>query len=233
VGATSKTASARQTFTALLERDGTRLNWVIARVPFDPAEVWPERKGMRVRGEFEGFALRTSLFSGPPKGHCLLVSKQMLVATEKAIGSSVRIWLEPDFEDRVAEIPPEMAEALKADRKLRKWFDELSYSMRKEIAGWVSEPKTEAARRTRAERMAERLLLTMEGEKEPPPILRLAFQRQPDARRGWEAMTQVQRRRHLLGIHYYQTPEARERRAAKVVEEALRVARRAAASKAK
>jgi hypothetical protein len=54
----------------------------------------------------------------------------------------------------------------------------------------------------------------------------LAFQRLPEARPGWEAMTPVQRRRHLLGIHYYQTAEARERRAAKVVEEALRVARR-------
>ncbi len=228
-----RTASARKTFTALLERDGTRLNWVIARIPFDPAKAWPERKGMRVRGEIEGFAFRTSLFSGPPKGRCLLVNKQMLAAAGKAVGARVRIWLEPDFEERVAEIPPEMADALKADRKLRKWYDGLSYSMRKEIGGWVSEPKTEAARRTRAEAMAERLLLTMEGEKEPPPVLRLAFQRLPEARRGWEAMTPVQRRRHLLAIHYYQTAEARERRAAKAVEEALRVARRGNATGAK
>jgi hypothetical protein len=38
-------------------------------------------------------------------------------------------------------------------------------------------------------------------------------------------MTPVQRRSHLLGIFYYQSPEAREKRAAKAVEEALRVAR--------
>jgi hypothetical protein len=37
-------------------------------------------------------------------------------------------------------------------------------------------------------------------------------------------MTPVQRRGHLLGIFYYQGGEARERRAAKVVEEAMRVA---------
>jgi len=224
------TAPARKSFTALLERDGTRLNWVIARIPFDPAKAWPERKGMRVRGEIEGFAFRTSLFSGPPKGHCLMVNKQMLAATGKAIGSRVRIWLEPDFEERVAEVPLEMAEALKADRKLRKWFDGLSYSNRKEIASWVTQPKSSEARCKRAEQMAERLLLTMEGEKDPPPVLRLAFQRQPEARRGWEAMTPAQRRSQLLGIHYYRTPEAMERRAAKAVEEALRVARRGNAS---
>jgi hypothetical protein len=76
--------------------------------------------------------------------------------------------------------------------------------------------------------MAERLLLTLEGEIEPPPILQAAFQRQPLALKGWEAMTAVQRRGHLLGIFYYQTGEARERRAAKAVEMALCVAKRSA-----
>jgi hypothetical protein len=43
---------------------------------------------------------------------------------------------------------------------------------------------------------------------------------------GWEAMTPVQRRNHLMGIYYYQSVEARETRAAKAVEAALRVAKR-------
>jgi hypothetical protein len=37
-------------------------------------------------------------------------------------------------------------------------------------------------------------------------------------------MTPVQRRGHLLGIFYYQSPEAREKRARKAVEEALKYA---------
>ena len=98
--------------------------------------------------------------------------------------------------------------------------------MRYEIGMWVDEPKSAEARRKRADRMAEWLLLTLEGEIEPPPILQAAFHRQPLALKGWEAMTPVQRRNHLLSIFYYQTADARERRAAKAVEEALRVARR-------
>jgi uncharacterized protein YdeI (YjbR/CyaY-like superfamily) len=74
--------------------------------------------------------------------------------------------------------------------------------------------------------MAERLLLTLEGETELPPILHAAFLRQPLARKGWEAMTRVRRRNHMLGIFYYQSVEARERRAEKVVEEAVRVAKK-------
>ena len=41
------------------------------------------------------------------------------------------------------------------------------------------------------------------------------------------ALTPTQRRNHLLGIFYYETAEAREKRAAKAIEDALRVARKA------
>ena len=121
-------------------------------------------------------------------------------------------------------IPPELEKALKGDRRLRRWFDGLSYSNRKEAGAWVSEPQSAASREKRAERMAERMLLALEGETELPPILHAAFLRQPLARKGWEAMTLAQRRNHLLGIFGYQSVESRERRAIKAVEEALRVA---------
>ena len=218
---------ATKSFTALLEPDRTRLRWVISRIPFDVAKAWPERRGLRVRGEIEGFAFRTSLFADARGGGpFLLVNKKMQAAAKASVGSRVRIRLEPDLEERAAAVPPELALALKGDRRLPKWFAGMSYSCRKEIGDWVSEPTSAATRAKRAEQMAERLLLTLEGEIELPPVLRAAFLRQPLARKGWEAMTPTQRRNHLLGIFYYQTAEARERRAATVVEEALRVAKR-------
>jgi uncharacterized protein YdeI (YjbR/CyaY-like superfamily) len=68
------------------------------------------------------------------------------------------------------------------------------------------------------------MLLAMEGEKILPPIFEVAFRRNPAARTGWDHMTPVQRRGHLLGVFYYQSPEAREKRAGKVVEDCLRIA---------
>jgi len=220
-----------KSFTAKLEPDGTRLRWVIARVPFDVAKAWPVRNGRRVRGQIEGFAFRTSLFPHPEgAGHILLVNKKMQAGAKAAVGARVRISLEPDMEERPTPIPAELAGALKGDRLLRKWFDALSPSMRREIGKWVDEPKGAETRLKRAEKMAERLMQAMEGEKEPPPVLRAAFLRQPLAAEGWKALTPVQRRNHLLGIFYYETVEARERRAAKAVEEALLVAKRAGAA---
>ena len=219
--------SSAKSFTAVLEPLRTALGWVIARVPFDVVKAWPIRRGLRVRGEIEGFAFRTSLFANAGGGgHFLLVNKKMQAGAGATVGSKVRIRLEPDMEERMAVVPAELALAMKGDRRLRKWFDKLSYSLRREIGRWSMEPKTAEGRQKRAEAIAERMLLALEGEIDPPPILKAAFQRQPLARKGWEAMTAVQRRNQLLAIFYYQSAEARERRATKVVEEALRVAKR-------
>jgi uncharacterized protein YdeI (YjbR/CyaY-like superfamily) len=214
---------AAKSFTALLEPDGTQLRWVIARVPFDIAKAWPERRGRRVRGDIEGFSFRTSLFPDPrEKGRqILLVNKQMQAGANARAGSKVRIRLEPDMEERPMLMPPEFAAILKGERELRKWFDALSPSMRREIGKWVAEPKGAEVRRNRAERLAERMMQAMEGEQTPPPILRQIFQREPRALTGWNLLTPNQRRNHLLGIFYYEKVEARERRAQKAVEAAL------------
>jgi uncharacterized protein YdeI (YjbR/CyaY-like superfamily) len=223
----SRTKSVRRSFTALLEPDGTELRWVIARVPFDIAKVWPVRKGRRVRGQIEGFAFRTSLFPDPRgTGQVLLVNKKMQAGARARKDEKVRIWLEPDLEEREILLPTELERTLNADRKLRRWFDKLSDSMRREIGKWADEPKSPESRNKRAEKMAERLMQAMEGEEDPPPVLRAAFQRLPEARKGWEALTTTQRRNHLLGIFYYETPGGRERRAAKAIEDALKAARR-------
>jgi len=216
------TRSTEKAFTAVLEPLQNGLGWVVARVPFDIANTWPVRKGTRVRGEIEGFALKTSLmaYSGGG-GHFLLVNRKMQAATGTRVGSKVRIRLEPDLEERAAIVPAELALALKGERRLRCWFDGLPTAMRRDVGKWVMEPKSLESRRNRAEQTAEWLMLTMEGEQETPPILVAAFRSEPLAEKGWKAMTAAQRRRHLLGIFHYRGVEARERRAAQAVEDAV------------
>jgi len=221
--ASQRASATRKTFTALLEPDGTALNWVIARIPFDIAKVWPVRKGRRVRGEIEGFKFRTTLFVQPGGGgHVLLVNKKMQAGGGVRAGSRAHIWLEPDLEEREILLPVELAQEINGDRPLRRWFEGLSDSMRREIGKWADEPKNAQSRRKRAEKMAERLMHAMEGEQEPPPVLRVAFRRHPRAQAAWFALTPTQRRNHLLGIFYYETADGRQRRAAKAIEEALK-----------
>jgi uncharacterized protein YdeI (YjbR/CyaY-like superfamily) len=216
--------STRQRFRSPLKPDGTNLKWVIAHVPFSPTKVWKTRNRMRVKGTINGFAFRSSLFGSAEKGYVILVNKTMQKGAQAYTGEMAEFTLEPDLEERSATVPPELAKLLKQDRALARWFEALSYSIRKYIGDAVRKPKSPETRRRQAEQMAERMMLAMEGEHTLPPILQLAFRRAPQARIGWEAMTPVQRRGHLLGIFYYQSPEARERRAQKAVDEALRAA---------
>jgi|SRR5580658_2573981 uncharacterized protein YdeI (YjbR/CyaY-like superfamily) len=219
--------SPKKSFTALLEPDGTALKWVIARVPFKVADAWPTRRGSRVKGEIEGFAFRTSLFPDPTgQGQILLVNKKMQKGAHARVGEKVRITLEPDLEEREVLIPPEFEKYLRSDRQLKKFYSGFSDSMRREIGKWVGEPAGAETRLKRAEKLAERMMHAIEGEIDPPPVLKKAFVRQPLAEAGWKALTMAQRRGHLMGIFYYETVEARERRASKAVEEALKAARR-------
>jgi len=219
-------------FEAVLERMPSRLNWTIVPIPFDVARTWGSRGAIRVRGCINGFAFRTSLFPNGRGGHYLLVNKRMQAGGHAGPGSSARFQLEPDTEERIVATSGELDRALSEDRSLRVWFERLSHSTRKYIAEWVAEPKSAPARARRADQMIERLLSTMEAEKELPPLLRIAFHRDPLASRGWELMTPVHRRAHLLGIFGYRAPASRARRLAKTLQEARQYAERAEQRKA-
>jgi len=212
-------------FRGVLEPDNTPLKWVIVKLPFNPIKAWPTRNRLRVKGTINGFAFRTSLFGSTQGGHHLLVNKQMQKGAGASVGSMAEIVLEPDLDERATPVPPELAKLLKQHGPLRKWYELLSPSARDNIARTVNGSKSPEARHRRAEQTVERMMLAMEGERDLPPILQMEFARHPQARIGWEAMTPVQRRGHLLGIFYYQSPESRQKRAHKAVDEALKMAR--------
>ncbi len=209
-----------KSFTATLERMPSNLGWVIIRIPFDVSKVWGVRGMLRVKGQINGFAFRTALFPTGRGYHYLLVNKRMQAGAHARAGSEAHFRLEPDLEVRKATVPVELQRALSQDRSLLRWFDNFSYSIRRWIADWISQPKSIQARVRRAEQIAERLLATMEAEQELPPILKAAFARDPRAYEGWQRMSPTSRRQHLLGIFYYRTPEARDRRIAKMMQEA-------------
>lgn len=214
-------------FYANLEATGTSLRWVIARIPLDLKKAWPMWKSRRVVGEINGFPFKTALIPGTKgQGHVLIVNKKMQSGANVRAGERTLIKLAPDLGELIIELPAEFRKILKSDRALKRWFECLSPSMRKGFSNFIADAKSPGTRQKRAEAMAESLMLAMEGEVEPPPILRAPFQRQPEARRGWDLMTPSQRKNHLLGIFYPQTVAGRERRAARAIESCLAVARR-------
>jgi len=219
----SMTKSTAKSFKATLQRDNRALGWVIVHIPFDVRKAWGTARP-RVKGEINGFALRSSLFPIRGGGHFLLVNKRMQAGAKAFAGSVAQFRLEPDTEERVVTVPKELKRILGEDRSLRRWFDQLNYSARKDISSRIAQPKSAEARVRRAEQMAELLLSAMEAERELPPILQVAFAHRPRAREGWERMSLSHRRAHLFGIFYYRSPEARARRIEKTMQEAEKYA---------
>lgn len=231
----SKSASKSlggKTFEALLERTPDRLRWVIARLPFDAAKIWGKRGQIKVQGEINGFAFSATLFPTGQGRHFLIVNKKMLTGGKTAPGQAAKFLLRPDTTPRVApSSPEELLRELKESKRLLKFFESLNPSRRNDIAKWVAEPKSEESRRRRSRQIAERLMETMEAERELPPIMQLAFRQNPRAAEQWERMSPSHRRAHLFGIFYYRTPEARAARVGKCVEEMLQRAEKARAHK--
>jgi hypothetical protein len=221
-------------FRAALEPLGDGLGWVVAWLPFDPAAAWKTMVRQRVTVEVGGEVFRISLFGGSRlsgsqesgtrrrEGYFLLVNKQMQRAAGGGVGAMVEFAVAPDLEPREAELPDELAALLEDEPGLRAWYGELSEYMRREIGKWVLGVKSEEARMRRAQQMAERLLATMEGERELPPVIAAAFRARPKARTGWAKMTPAQRRSELMAVFYYQTPEARRKRVEKLCDAAER-----------
>jgi len=206
-----------RTFRAALEKGDRALGWTIARVPFDPA-AWKNMIRLRVQGDINGFPFRTSLFPDPRGGFYLLVNRTMQEGANSRLGDTAEFRLEPDLAPREAELPDELAILLDEEPGLRQWYDSLSEYTRREIGKWIAGVKSDASRMRRAEQMAERLLATMEAERELPPIIVAAFRSRPKARAGWARMTPTQRRGELMAVFYYQTVEARQRRLDKLCE---------------
>ena len=217
----TKRKAVEKSFKATLERmESSNLGWVIIRIPFDVSKVWSTRGRLRVKGEINGFPFRTALFPTGQGHHFLLVNKRMQAGGAVRPGGTAHFRLEPDLEIRQAVIPRELQRFLSQHGALGRWFGELNYSIRKWLTDWIVQPKSADARARRAEQIAEQLLTAMEAERDLPPLLRAAFARDPRAYEGWQRMSPTQRRHQLLSIFYYRSPEARDRRIARMLEQA-------------
>ncbi|HEV7676140.1 MAG TPA: YdeI/OmpD-associated family protein [Candidatus Angelobacter sp.] len=226
------TKPVSRTFKAVLERTDNRLGWVIARIPFDAAKVWGKRGQLRIQGEINGFVFSTSLFPTGEGRHFLIVNKKMLSGGKTAPGLTAEFRLQPDTTPRPPVVAPtELLRELRGSKRLLKFHDSLTRSQRNEIARWIAESKNEDTRRRRARQMAERLMETLEAERELPPLLQVAFRQNPRAREKWEQVSQSHRRTHLLAIFYYRTPESRARRIAKCMEDLLGSGKKASGEK--
>jgi uncharacterized protein YdeI (YjbR/CyaY-like superfamily) len=206
-------------FTAPLQRTSSGFNWVVVRIPFDAAKLWGKRGHIRVRGTVNGFEFRSNLFPDGQGHHYLTVNRKVQAGAGVRAGIRARFRMEPDTAARSIQQPTgELLRALKQSKELRRFYDSLPASVRREIPRWIAQAKQPQTRVRRSQQMAERLMETLEAEQELPPLIRVAMSMNPRAQAAWQRMPPGKKRGQLLAIFYYRDPEARARRVARVLE---------------
>lgn len=205
-----------KTFRAPLQREG-RLGWTVAYLPFSVEKTWGTRRQVRVKGEINGFAFRATAFPSKSGRHYLMIRREMQKCGHAAAGTVAHFRLEPDTEKRELKEPRELVLALKEDRSLWRWYQELSGSMRRYFCTLVSKAKSAETRRRRAERMAEGLYLAMDAERELPPLIRRVMDEYPRAYEGWQKLTPSVRRHELIAIFHYRNPATQRKRIEKAM----------------
>ena len=208
---------ARYSLKGKLEPAGNSLNWTIVRIPERITKSLGTRGQAKVKGTINGFAFRTALFPDGHGHHILIVNKAMQKGAGVTRGGIANLVFEPNTEKHPVEESPDLLKALRQDKTVLRYYQSLSGSVRRDISKWVSQAKQVETRRRRSEEMAERLMQIMDGEREPPPVLKVAFLRDPRARDAWELLPKSHKRFHLISIFHSKTPEAQARRVERAI----------------
>src|SRR5260370_27186126 len=105
----------------------SNLGWVIVRIPLDVPKVWGTRGMLKVKGEINGFAFRTSLFPTRKGYPSLLVNKRMQADANTTPGDTAYFRLVPDTEKRVATLPAQPQRILNDYRTFCRCIPQLNY----------------------------------------------------------------------------------------------------------
>ena len=124
-------------------------------VPAKVVEALGSRRP-KVRATINGYTYRSSVASMGGT-YMLGVSAQVREKAGVAGGDVVDVELEIDTEDRVVEVPPDLAKSLRADAAARRFFESLPYSQQRWFVSGVEGAKKPETRERRIESAVTRL----------------------------------------------------------------------------
>jgi hypothetical protein len=129
----------------------------LVQVPKEVSDQLGGRARIKVQGRLNQLPFRGSTMPTGDGTHCLGFRKDQRAAAGVEIGDVVTVELARDEEERLVEVPPELASALESERGLDAAFQALSYTRRKEMAASVASAKSAETRERRLAAALEEL----------------------------------------------------------------------------
>lgn len=144
----------KQSFEAVIQSAGRGGAYVV--VPIDVESVFGSKRP-KVKATFDGEPYRGTVVRMGGPDHILPILKSIREKIGKQAGSTVHVTLCLDTEPRRVVVPGDLSAALDAVPLARDFFDQLSYTNRKEYVRWVEGAKRETTRASRIERAVSML----------------------------------------------------------------------------
>ena len=139
----------KQKFTAEIKKH-EGIDGAYVEIPFDVEAVFGAKR-VKVIAYFDGREYRGSIvrMSG-----CYMLGLTQVLRKEigKNPGDLVTVEVEKDKKERVIEIPQDLLEALKEAPDGLEYFENLSYSHKKEYVQWITDAKKEETRKARIQK---------------------------------------------------------------------------------
>jgi hypothetical protein len=145
----------KKEFEVTLQGRGPGGAWTFLPIPFDVHEAFGSRGQVPVAGTVNGFPFRNSLMPQGDGSHAMMFSKELQAGAEAQAGDRVKVVLQRDEAPREVEVPAELGQALRGDKKAAAFFAGLTPSQRKEYADWVGSARQQATRDSRAAKALE------------------------------------------------------------------------------
>ncbi len=121
---------------------GTKFNgWTYIEVPWEVAQQLPRKGRINVVGFLDDVAYRSSLNRSGDGALFMFVSQPMQKMLVKRADDIVAVRMEIDLEERIAEVPADLVEALEVSEEAKRVFEGFSYSHKKELVDWISDTK--------------------------------------------------------------------------------------------
>lgn len=151
-------------FDAIIQNGGEK--WPEASCvyfPFDVQESFGTRGQVKINATFDGIPYRGSLaYMG--SGHIVILRKDIKAQVGKGHGDTVKVTIQKDTQERIVEVPEELQNAFKTAPDAKAFYDQLSYTNRKEYARWISSAKRQE---TKERRLAKTIEMLDSGVKHP------------------------------------------------------------------
>ncbi len=123
--------------------------------PFDGKKEFGTRGPVRVKAWYDGHLFLMSLL---PKGggiHWLHIRKEIRKKIAKADGEKVAVVIEQDLNPPEIKVPEYIMWLLEEEPDMLARYNNLSYSMKKNLIDYVTQPKSEEAKVKRVNRFFE------------------------------------------------------------------------------